>query len=70
MHYFSPESGGQRSAEAARLGELRFKAGVGTHQEVPDAQAHLREAQQSLSEARQALQEAIWQLQLALGQPA
>lgn len=56
------------AAEAARLGELRFKAGVGTHQEVLDAQARLREAQQSLFETQQSLQEADWQLQLALGQ--
>ena len=58
------------ATEAARLAELRFKAGVGTHQEVLDAQAHLREAQQSLFEAQQSLQEAVWQLQLALGQSA
>ncbi|MBS2034513.1 TolC family protein [bacterium] len=58
------------AGEAARLGELRFKAGVGTHQEVLDAQARLREAQQSLFEAQQSLQEADWQLQLAEGQSA
>ena len=53
--------------EAARLGELRFKAGVGTHQEVLDAQARLRDAQQGVFEAQQAIQEAHWQLQLAQG---
>ncbi|MBX3171975.1 MAG: TolC family protein [Candidatus Eremiobacteraeota bacterium] len=55
------------AGEAARLGELRFRAGVSTHQEVLDAQAHLREARQSLFEAQQSLREADWQLQLALG---
>ena len=56
--------------EAERLGELRFKAGVGTHQEVLDVQARLRDAQQGVFEAEQGIQEAHWQLQLALGQPA
>ena len=55
------------ASEAARLGELRFKAGVGTHQEVLDAQARLRDAQQGVFEAQQAIQEAHWQLQLAQG---
>ena len=55
------------ASEAARLGELRFKAGVGTHQETLDAQARLREAQQSLFEAQQSVQESDWQLRLALG---
>jgi outer membrane protein TolC len=54
--------------EAARLGELRFRAGVGTHQEVLDVQARLRDAQQGLFEAEQGIQEAHWLLQLALGQ--
>lgn len=53
--------------EAARLGELRFRAGMGTHQEVLDVQARLREAQQGLYEARQSILEAHWLLQLALG---
>jgi outer membrane protein len=55
--------------EAARLGELRFKMGVGTHQEVLDVQARLRDAQQSVFAAEQAIQEAQWQLQLSLGNP-
>ncbi|MBT9583853.1 TolC family protein [bacterium] len=58
------------AAEAARLGELRFKAGVGTHQEVLDVQSRLREAQQGVFDAERGIQEAHWQLQLALGSPA
>lgn len=54
--------------EAARVGELRFKAGVGTHQEVLDVQARLREAQQGVFEAQQAQREAFWLVELALGQ--
>jgi len=56
--------------EAARLAELRFQAGVGTHQEVLDGQARFRDAQQGVFEAEQGIQEAHWQLQLALGSPA
>ena len=55
--------------EAARLAELRFQAGVGTHQEVLDGQARFRDAQQGVFEAEQGVQEAHWQLQLALGSP-
>jgi len=53
--------------EARRLGELRFKAGVGTHQEVLDVQARLREAQQGVFEAQQSLREACWQVQYSQG---
>jgi outer membrane protein TolC len=50
-----------RANEAQRIGELRFKAGVGTHQEVLDVQSHAGEARQALLEAEQALREAIWE---------
>lgn len=53
--------------EAHRLAELRFRAGGGTHQEVLDGQARLREAQQGVFEALQSLREAHWSLELALG---
>ena len=50
-----------RANEAQRIGELRFKAGVGTHQEGLDVQSHAGEARQALLEAEQALREAIWE---------
>lgn len=53
--------------ETARLAELRFRLGVGTYQEVLDAQARSREAQQGVFEARQRIREARWQLEFAQG---
>jgi outer membrane protein TolC len=58
-----------RALEAQRVGELRFKAGVGTHQEVLDVQAHASEAIQSLLEAEQAVREAAWELAFSSSQP-
>lgn len=55
--------------EGGRLTDLRFRVQMGTHQEVLDAQARLREAQQAVLEAEQARREAHWQLQFALGAP-
>jgi outer membrane protein len=48
--------------EARRIGELRFKTGVGTHQEVLDVQAHAAEAELGLLEAEQAVREAVWEI--------
>lgn len=58
----------QESAqEASRLADLRFRLGVGTHQEVLDAQANARQAQHEVFEAQQGLREAHWQLEFAQG---
>lgn len=54
--------------EAVRLGELRFKLGVGTHQEVLDVQAHYQEAQQAVFAAEQRVRESWWRLRLATGE--
>ena len=52
-----------RSAEEARrIGELRFKTGVGTHQEVLDVMSHDAEARLGLLEAEQAAREAQWEI--------
>jgi outer membrane protein len=55
------------SAEAVRLGRLRFKAGVGTSLELVTAQANYSAAQYALADARYRQMAARAQLNLALG---